>query len=93
MWLGLGIGVVAIPLLAFLATAIGSSLPLDSSLLGMGFLWWGPFFAYLVVAIVLASRPTTTRTGAGLLLAIGAWILIGAGVCVALIAQFSSGGY
>ncbi|WP_242701839.1 hypothetical protein [Arthrobacter cavernae] len=47
---------------------------------------------YLVGAIVLAVRPRTSRFGAGLLIAIGVWILIGAGICVSYFAQFGSPG-
>lgn len=42
--------------------------------------------AYLVAAVTLALIRTTTRFGSGLLIAIGAWFVIGAGLCVALIA-------
>jgi hypothetical protein len=51
--------------------------------------WWlipGAVVAYLVVAVVLAARPRTARFGAGLAIAIGVALLIGAGLCVALLA-------
>ncbi len=41
--------------------------------------------AYLVGSIVLATRPSTRRFGAGLLLAIGAALVILAGVCFGLL--------
>lgn len=39
--------------------------------------------------IVLAVIPKTTRTGAGMLLSIGIAILVGGGLCVALLAGYS----
>lgn len=41
--------------------------------------------AYLVGSIVLAVRPNTRRFGSGLLLAIGAAVIILAGVCFGLL--------
>lgn len=41
--------------------------------------------ALIVVGIVLAVLPKTTRTGAGILIGIGSSILIAGGVCVALL--------
>lgn len=41
--------------------------------------------ALIVVGIVLAAMPKTTRTGAGILIGIGSSILIAGGVCVALL--------
>ena len=43
----------------------------------------------LVGGIVLAAIPRTTRTGAGILIGIGASILIAGGLCVALLAGLS----
>ncbi|MDQ4503307.1 hypothetical protein [Sinomonas sp. ASV322] len=67
---------MALFLLGLLATGISAASGAWSLL---------PFAVYLVGAIVLAVRPVTSRFGAGLLLAIGVWVLIGAGVCVALL--------
>ena len=45
----------------------------------------GLLVAYIVVAIVFAVRPSTSRLGAGLLLAIGAVLVILAGLCFGLV--------
>ena len=76
---GLLAGIAALTFLGW------ASLALASVNGAPGFLGLALFIAYLAAAIVLAVRPRTTRFGAGLLLAIGAWILLGAGLCVALI--------
>jgi|GEM_PF-2507495 U5 snRNP spliceosome subunit len=44
--------------------------------------------ALIVVGIVLAVLPKTTRTGAGILIGIGSAILIAGGLCVALLVGF-----
>lgn len=41
-----------------------------------------------VVGIVLSAMPKTSRTGAGLLIGLGASVLIAAGICIALIATY-----
>ena len=41
--------------------------------------------ALIVVGIVLAALPKTTRTGAGILIGIGSAILVAGGLCVALL--------
>jgi len=41
--------------------------------------------ALIVVGIVLAALPKTTRTGAGILIGIGSAVLIAGGLCVALL--------
>ena len=46
-----------------------------------------PIAAYLAVAVVLAVRPRTSRLGAGLLIGLGIFILLGGGVCVGALAQ------
>ena len=46
-----------------------------------------PVAAYLVVAVVLAVRPRTSRLGAGLLIGLGVFTLLGGGVCVGMLAQ------
>ncbi|MDQ0661976.1 hypothetical protein QFZ35_000474 [Arthrobacter ulcerisalmonis] len=46
-----------------------------------------PIAVYLVVAIVLAVRPRTSRWGAGLLIGLGIFTLAGAGICVGYLAQ------
>jgi predicted lipid-binding transport protein (Tim44 family) len=45
------------------------------------------FLAYVVVAGVLSGRRATARFGAGLFIAVGVSVLVGAGVCVAVIAR------
>ncbi|HYH77040.1 MAG TPA: hypothetical protein VD841_06005 [Arthrobacter sp.] len=46
-----------------------------------------PIAVYLVVAIVLAVRPRTSRWGAGLLIGLGIFTLLGGGLCVGYLAQ------
>ncbi|MEK0153432.1 hypothetical protein [Arthrobacter oryzae] len=46
-----------------------------------------PIAVYLVVAIVLAVRPRTSRLGAGLLMGLGIFVLFGGGLCVGYLAQ------
>jgi hypothetical protein len=46
-----------------------------------------PVAAYLAVAVVLAVRPRTSRLGAGLLIGLGVFTLLGGGVCVGMLAQ------
>jgi hypothetical protein len=45
-----------------------------------------PIAAYLAVAVVLAVRPRTSRWGAGLLIGLGIFTLLGGGVCVGALA-------
>ena len=90
--LGTLAGVVAIGAFALLNFGAGPILgygdnplaPILQGLLGLGF----PL-AYLAGAIVLTARPATMRFGAGLLIAIGVWLLISAGLCLALVAALS----
>jgi hypothetical protein len=46
-----------------------------------------PIAVYLAVAIVLAVRPRTSRWGAGLLIGLGIFTLLGGGICVGYLAQ------
>jgi hypothetical protein len=46
-----------------------------------------PIAVYLVVAIVLAVRPRTSGWGAGLLIGLGVFTLLGGGICVAALSQ------
>ena len=41
-----------------------------------------PIIVYLGLAIVLAVNPRTSRTGAGLLMGLGIFTLLGGGLCV-----------
>jgi hypothetical protein len=45
-----------------------------------------PVAVYLATAIVLAVRPPTSRWGAGLLIGLGIFTLLGGGVCVGTLA-------
>ncbi|GAB3277209.1 hypothetical protein GCM10027449_16720 [Sinomonas notoginsengisoli] len=49
--------------------------------------YWSIFIGYLVLAVVLAVRRRTSRTGAGLLMAFGIWLLVGGEVCVGVLFQ------
>ncbi|MCU1515641.1 MAG: hypothetical protein JWQ75_362 [Pseudarthrobacter sp.] len=46
-----------------------------------------PIGVYLAVAGVLAVRPRTARWGAGLLIGLGIFILVGGGICVIALSQ------
>lgn len=78
---GLAVGVVALGLFGWLTIALIPSGGAVSATVGTV-----AFFVYLVVSLVFAMRMGTTMFGAGLLLAIGAWLLIGAGLCFAILA-------
>ncbi|MDT0169983.1 hypothetical protein [Pseudarthrobacter sp. BRE9] len=45
-----------------------------------------PIAVYLAVAVVLAVRPRTSRWGAGLLIGLGIFTLLGGGICVGTLA-------
>ena len=49
-----------------------------------------PIAAYLAIAIVLAVRPRTSQWGAGLLIGLGIFTLLGGGICVGALSQMSS---
>lgn len=46
-----------------------------------------PIAVYLGLAIVLAVNPRTSRTGAGLLIGLGIFTLLGGGLCVGALIQ------
>ncbi len=46
---------------------------------------WVPLLGFLVGAIVLAKIPRTSNLGAGLLISLGFSLLVGAGLCIALL--------
>lgn len=50
-----------------------------------------PIGLYLLVAIVLAVRPGTSRWGAGLLIGLGVFTLLGGGICVGSLAAYTGG--
>lgn len=49
-----------------------------------------PIGAYLAIAGALAIWPRTSRLGAGLLIGLGIFILLGGGICVMALSQMSS---
>ena len=49
-----------------------------------------PVVGYLAIAVVLAVWPPTSRWGAGLLIGLGIFILLGGGVCVGALAQMGA---
>ncbi len=82
IWLGVGITVAT--LLA--SWGLTAAVPYDSSLAPVtNLLAAGLPFALVLGGIVMAAIPRTTRTGAGILIAIGAGILIAGGLCFALV--------
>ena len=46
-----------------------------------------PIAGYLAIAIILAVRPATSRWGAGLLIGLGIFTLLGGGICVGALVQ------
>jgi hypothetical protein len=49
-----------------------------------------PIGAYLAIAGALAIWPRASRWGAGLLIGLGVFILLGGGICVMALSQMSS---
>lgn len=49
--------------------------------------YWSIFIAYLVIAVLLAVLRRTSRTGSGMLVAFGIWLLLGGEVCVGVLFQ------
>ena len=82
IWLGVGITVAT--QLASLGLSV--AVPYDSPVASVtNLLAAGLPFALVLGGIVMAAIPRTTRTGAGILIAIGAGILIAGGLCFALV--------
>ena len=82
IWLGIGI-TIAVLLASWGLTA---ALPYDSPLASVTNLLAAVLpFALVLGGIVMAAIPRTTRTGAGILIGIGAGILIAGGLCFALV--------
>ncbi len=77
--LGIMVGVL------FLAAMVALNILLGPTV-AWGLLLWVPFAAYFIAAIVFTALPRTTLFGAGLLIAFGASLLVGAGLCFALLA-------
>ena len=89
IWLGIGITIAVVLVAWGLTTAV----PYDSSLYSFtSLLAIGAPFALVLGGIVMAAIPRTTRTGAGILIGIGAGILIAGGLCFALVLGLGSGG-
>ena len=89
IWLGIGI-TIAVLLASWGLTA---AVPYDSPLASFtNLLAVGLPFALVLGGIVMAAIPRTTRTGAGVLIGIGAGILIAGGLCFALVLGLGSGG-
>ncbi|MGR0317967.1 hypothetical protein [Agromyces sp. ZXT2-3] len=87
IWLGIGIAVIAaasVWLVPFFGVTDGRQLTVFLTLL------LGVPVALLVAGIVLAVIPRTRRTGSGLLIALGAAVLITGGVCTALLTSWSA---
>ncbi|GAA2199490.1 hypothetical protein [Sinomonas flava] len=56
-------------------------------------LMWAPLALYAVAAVVLTLVRRTSMTGAGLLIALGVWLLLGGELCIsAMVAQPASPG-
>lgn len=87
IWLGIGITVAVLLAAWGVSTAVSYGSPLYS---GLSTLAAVLPFALVIAGIVLAAIPRTTRTGAGILIGIGAGILILGGLCVVLIAGIGS---
>ena len=89
IWLGIGITIAVVLVSLGLTTAV----PYDSSLYSVTSLLAAVLpFALVLGGIVMAAIPRTTRTGAGILIGIGAGILIAGGLCFALVLGLGSGG-
>ena len=82
IWLGIGITIAALLASWGLAVAVPYDSPLAPT---MNLLAAGLPFALVLGGIVMAAIPRTTRTGAGILIGIGAGILIAGGLCFALV--------
>ena len=89
IWLGIGITIVALLASWGLAVAVPYDSPLAPT---MNLLAAGLPFALVLGGIVMAAIPRTTRTGAGILIGIGAGILIAGGLCFALVLGLSAFG-
>ena len=82
LWLGLAIAVGSMALIWFGVAALPGSGGFD--------IFWLLFdwpFVLLLGGLVLAAIPRTSRTGGGILLGLGAGVLILGGICIALLAS------
>jgi hypothetical protein len=86
MWLGILVGAPALYALYFGTTrGIAPDEGYKTFLAGPAV--FIPIAVYLAVAILLAVRPRTSQLGAGLLIGLGIFILLGGGICVMFLAQ------
>ncbi len=85
----LGLGISLVSLTAGVVSLFGFLPTQDGGVLTGAIAGYLPVLL-VVAGIVLAAIPRTRRTGAGILIGIGAAILIAGGLCVALLAQFNS---
>jgi hypothetical protein len=79
VWLGIVVGVL------FFAALTGLNILLGPVAPWFGYSWLVLPLAYIVAAALLVARPSSTRFGSGLLIAIGVSVLLAAGVCTALL--------
>ena len=86
IWLGIGIAFGTVLAWWGLSAAVPSDHPLASMLNNLI-----PVlpFGLMLAGIVLAAIPRTTRTGAGVLIGIGAGILMLGGLCIALLIGYN----
>jgi len=80
IWLGIGIGLVAL-----VASFFGAQWLSPFWDMSFAMLLFSPI-VLIVVGIVLAANPRTRRTGGGILIGVGSAVLILGGLCIALIA-------
>ena len=86
LWLGILLGAFALYALYF-GTTSGIAPDQGYKTFLAGTAAFMPITAYLAVAVVLAVWPHTSRLGAGLLIGLGIFTLLGGGICVAALAQ------
>ena len=79
--------------LLFLAALVALSIFTPVLQVGGGLLPLVLLVVYFVTGSALAANPRTSSVGAGLLLALGVALLVGAGLCVALLAGIGQIGY
>ena len=84
---GLSFGALALYILYLWATiGVGAPNSWPTSILA-GPAAFVPIALYLGLGIALAVRPGTARTGAGMLIGLGIFLLLGGGLCVGVLAQ------
>lgn len=86
MLLGILLGALALYALYFGTTA-GIAPDQGYRTFLAGYATFIPIAVYLAAAIVLAVRPRTSRLGAGLLIGLGIFTLLGGGICVMALSQ------